>query len=64
MTTEAYDKLVLSSGAPSVSPPLSGIDLPGIFQVRTVPDARAIREWIERGTPFLLGCITTRASRW
>ena len=55
MTTESYDKLVLSPGAPSVRPPLPGIDLPGIFQVRTVPDARAIREWIERGTEFLAG---------
>jgi NADPH-dependent 2,4-dienoyl-CoA reductase/sulfur reductase-like enzyme/rhodanese-related sulfurtransferase len=55
VTTESYDKLVLSPGAPSVRPPLPGIDLPGIFQVRTVPDARAIREWIERGTSFLAG---------
>jgi NADPH-dependent 2,4-dienoyl-CoA reductase/sulfur reductase-like enzyme/rhodanese-related sulfurtransferase len=55
VTTESYDKLVLSPGAPSVHPPLPGIDLPGIFQVRTVPDARAIREWIERGTTFLAG---------
>jgi NADPH-dependent 2,4-dienoyl-CoA reductase/sulfur reductase-like enzyme/rhodanese-related sulfurtransferase len=55
VTTESYDKLVLSPGAPSVRPPLPGIDLPGIFQVRTVPDARTIREWIERGTTFLAG---------
>ena len=55
VTTESYDKLVLSPGAPSVRPPLPGIDLPGIFQVRTVPDARAIREWIEAGTSFLGG---------
>jgi NADPH-dependent 2,4-dienoyl-CoA reductase/sulfur reductase-like enzyme/rhodanese-related sulfurtransferase len=55
VTTESYDKLVLSPGAASVRPPLPGIDLPGIFQVRTVPDARTIREWIERGTTFLAG---------
>ncbi len=55
VTTEHYDKLVLSPGAPSVRPPLPGIDLPGIFQVRTVPDARSIREWIEKGTEFLSG---------
>jgi NADPH-dependent 2,4-dienoyl-CoA reductase/sulfur reductase-like enzyme/rhodanese-related sulfurtransferase len=53
--TESYDKLVLSPGAPSIRPPLPGIDLPGIFEVRTVPDARAIREWIERGSAFLAG---------
>jgi NADPH-dependent 2,4-dienoyl-CoA reductase/sulfur reductase-like enzyme len=55
VTTESYDKLVLSPGASSIRPPLPGIDLPGIFQVRTVPDARTIREWIERGTSFLAG---------
>lgn len=55
ITTEAYDKLVLSPGAASVRPPLPGIDLPGIFHVRTVPDARAIREWIEKGSLFLSG---------
>jgi NADPH-dependent 2,4-dienoyl-CoA reductase/sulfur reductase-like enzyme/rhodanese-related sulfurtransferase len=55
VTVEDYDKLVLSPGAPSFRPPLPGIDLPGIFQVRTVPDAREVREWIEGGTSFLAG---------
>ena len=47
-TTERYDKLVLSPGAAPIRPPLPGIDLPGIFSVRTVPDARNIRQWLER----------------
>src|SRR5210317_2643823 len=55
ITTESYDKLVLSPGAASVRPHLPGIDLPGIFHVRTVPDARTIREWIEGGTEYLAG---------
>ena len=55
VTTHAYDKLVLAPGAVAVRPPLPGIDLPGIFHVRTVPDARAINEWIEKGNPFLAG---------
>ena len=55
VTTHSYDKLVLSPGAASVHPPLPGIDLPGIFHVRIVPDVRAIREWVERGTEFLSG---------
>jgi len=55
VATESYDKLVLSPGAASVRPPIPGIDLPGIFHLRTVPDARAIREWIERGSLFLAG---------
>ena len=55
VSTESYDKLVLSPGAPSIRPPLPGIDLPGIFAVRTVPDAREIRQWLDKGTPFLAG---------
>jgi NADPH-dependent 2,4-dienoyl-CoA reductase/sulfur reductase-like enzyme/rhodanese-related sulfurtransferase len=55
VTTESYDTLVLAPGARSVRPPLPGIDLPGIFEVRTVPDVRTIREWIEKGTSFLAG---------
>ncbi len=48
VTTEKYDKLVLSPGAAPIRPPLQGIDLPGIFSVRTVADAKNIREWLER----------------
>jgi NADPH-dependent 2,4-dienoyl-CoA reductase/sulfur reductase-like enzyme/rhodanese-related sulfurtransferase len=55
MTTHTYDKLVLSPGAVSVHPPLPGIDLPGIFHVRTVPDVHQINEFIEKGNPFLAG---------
>ncbi len=55
VSIHGYDKLVLSPGAVSVRPPLPGIDLPGIFHVRTVPDAREICEWIEKGNPFLAG---------
>ncbi|MEI8005349.1 MAG: FAD-dependent oxidoreductase [Bacteroidota bacterium] len=50
VTTETYDKLVLSPGAAPIRPPLPGIDLPGVFSVRTVPDARHIREWLDRDT--------------
>ena len=54
-STQTYDKLVLSPGAASVHPPLPGIDLPGIFHVRTVPDVHKINEFIEKGNPFLAG---------
>jgi NADPH-dependent 2,4-dienoyl-CoA reductase/sulfur reductase-like enzyme/rhodanese-related sulfurtransferase len=55
VTIEKYDKLVLSPGAAPTRPPLPGIDLPGIFSVRTVPDAKEIREWIERGASDATG---------
>jgi NADPH-dependent 2,4-dienoyl-CoA reductase/sulfur reductase-like enzyme/rhodanese-related sulfurtransferase len=43
---ERYDALVLAPGATPVRPPLPGIDLPGIFGLRTIPDSRQIREQI------------------
>ena len=56
--SESYDKLVLSPGAAPIQPPFPGIDLPGVFKVRTVPDARAIREWIEARKKFPTGLDT------
>lgn len=44
----AYDALVLSPGAQPIRPPLPGIDLPGIFSLRTVPDSNLIKQWIAR----------------
>lgn len=44
---ESYDALVLSPGASPVRPPIEGLDLPGVFFVRTIPDSRAIRSMIE-----------------
>lgn len=46
---------MLAPGAVAIHPPLPGIDLPGIFHVRTVPDAHDINEWLEKGNPFLAG---------
>jgi NADPH-dependent 2,4-dienoyl-CoA reductase/sulfur reductase-like enzyme/rhodanese-related sulfurtransferase len=43
---ERYDVLVLSPGAAPIRPPLPGVDLPGVFAVRTIPDSRRIRSWI------------------
>ncbi len=44
---EKYDALVLSPGATPIRPELPGIDLPGIFTLRNIPDSRRIRSWIE-----------------
>jgi NADPH-dependent 2,4-dienoyl-CoA reductase/sulfur reductase-like enzyme/rhodanese-related sulfurtransferase len=44
---EKYDALVLSPGAAPIRPALPGIDLAGIFVLRTIPDSRRIRSWIE-----------------
>jgi NADPH-dependent 2,4-dienoyl-CoA reductase/sulfur reductase-like enzyme len=44
---EHYDALLLAPGAAPIRPPLPGIDLPGVFTLRTVPDSRQIRQWLE-----------------
>lgn len=44
---EKYDSLVLSPGASPLRPPLPGIDLPGIFTLRSIPDSRQIKAWID-----------------
>ena len=58
VATESYDKLVLSPGATPIRPPMPGIDLPGVFKVRTVPDVKAIREWLEGHDPYSSGMHT------
>jgi NADPH-dependent 2,4-dienoyl-CoA reductase/sulfur reductase-like enzyme/rhodanese-related sulfurtransferase len=49
--SESYDALVLSPGATPIRPSWPGIDLPGIFTLRTVPDSRDIRHWIDEKKP-------------
>ncbi len=46
---QPYDKLVLSPGANPVKPPIPGIDLPGVFTLRNVPDMDRIEEAIKSG---------------
>lgn len=45
---EHYDALVLSPGALPVKPPIPGIDNPGIFSVRDIPDTDAIKELVDK----------------
>jgi NADPH-dependent 2,4-dienoyl-CoA reductase/sulfur reductase-like enzyme/rhodanese-related sulfurtransferase len=42
----AYDALLLATGAKPVRPPVPGVDLPGVFGLRTIADSTAIRSWI------------------
>ncbi len=48
---ESYDKLLISTGASPVRPPLPGIDLPGIFTLRNVTDTDRIKEYINSHAP-------------
>lgn len=46
---ERYDRILISTGACAVMPPLPGIDLPGVFKMRTAEDARQLKEALEKG---------------
>ena len=44
---ERYDVLVLAPGAMPIRPVARCLELPGVFVVRTIPDTRRIRAWLE-----------------
>ena len=48
---ETYDKLVLSPGAGPIVPPLPGVDLPGVFTLRNLPDMDKIKAFVDEKKP-------------
>ena len=44
--TETFDRLLLAPGSTPVKPPLSGIDLEGIFTLRNVDDTDRIKNYL------------------
>ncbi len=48
---ETYDKIILSPGAEPVKPPFRGVDLDGIFNLRTVPDSDRIKAHVDNEKP-------------
>ncbi len=49
--TQAYDKLVIATGARAVKPPIDGMELPGVFTLRAFDDARRIHRFINEYDP-------------
>lgn len=47
---ESYDKLVIATGASPIVPPVKGVELPGVFVVRTPEDAVSIRSYIDKNS--------------
>ena len=45
---EGYDRLIIATGAESIVPPVPGVDLKGVFTVRTPDDAEKIMEYAKR----------------
>lgn len=48
---ETYDKLVVSTGAEPIKPPIEGIDSERIFSLRNVPDMDKIKDYIVKNNP-------------
>ncbi len=46
---ESYDKLILATGAAPFRPSIPGLDLPGVFTLRTLQDTDAIKAQIDKG---------------
>ncbi len=44
-----YDKLIIATGADPVRPPVEGVDLPGVYTMRTPDDAISLRSAVEAG---------------
>ena len=42
-----YDKLIISTGSRPTIPEINGVNAPGVFQLRDIPDSRQIKAWIE-----------------
>ncbi|URN49541.1 FAD-dependent oxidoreductase [Methanobrevibacter sp. TLL-48-HuF1] len=40
-----YDKLVLATGGNPFVPPMEGVDLEGVFQIRNIEDGRKVQQW-------------------
>lgn len=49
--TESYDKLIVSTGAEPIRPPLKGIEDKRIFSLRNVPDMDKIKTYIDDNKP-------------
>ncbi len=47
--SEKYDRLIIASGAVAVVPALENVDLEGIHTLRSIDDAFAIRDGIDKG---------------
>jgi nitrite reductase (NADH) large subunit len=64
---ESYDRLLLATGGRSFVPPFEGVDLQGVFALRSLDDALAIKRYAEQVSSVavigggLLGLETARA---
>lgn len=44
---KAYNKLFVCTGASNSIPPITNASIPGVFTIRTIDDALAVKDWIQ-----------------
>jgi NADPH-dependent 2,4-dienoyl-CoA reductase/sulfur reductase-like enzyme len=49
--TQPYSRLVYATGASAARPPIEGLDLPGVFTLRWMTDAEAIKQYVDEQEP-------------
>ncbi|RPI75791.1 MAG: NAD(P)/FAD-dependent oxidoreductase, partial [Desulfobacteraceae bacterium] len=52
--TFSYDRLLLASGSRSFMPPIKGADKPGVFALRSIQDARRIKEFAQQANNIVI----------
>ena len=66
-TTISYDRLLVATGSTPISPPIEGMDLPGVYPCWTLADYRNIAARADKGAKVVLmgagfiGCIILEA---
>lgn len=45
-----YDQILISTGASAIMPPIPGLELPGVFKMRTADDAVCLKEMLDSKT--------------
>jgi NADPH-dependent 2,4-dienoyl-CoA reductase/sulfur reductase-like enzyme len=51
VVTHAYDKLIIGTGASPIAPHIDGLNLAGVFPLRTMRDSFAIHDFIDSANP-------------
>lgn len=49
--TQPYAKLIYATGASAARPPIPGLDLPGVFTLRSLTDAEVMRAFLDENRP-------------
>ena len=51
VSEEAYDRLIVATGATAIIPPISGVDLPFVFTLKTLEDTDRIYAYLKNKNP-------------